>query len=117
MSSRDWRLRIQDILSAVAGIQRRTAGMTFEELQANETVAKAVFYDFGIIGEAASHIPPEIQSRYPQIPWRLMTDMRNVMIHEYFQVNLTIVWNAIHNNLTSLVPQLRDLLERESAEE
>ncbi|GAB4192541.1 MAG: DUF86 domain-containing protein [Coleofasciculaceae cyanobacterium] len=114
MPSRDWRLRIQDIMQSVAGIQGRTAGMTFEDFQANETIAKAVFYDLAIIGEAARNIPSEIQSRYPQILWRSMGDMRNVMTHEYFQVKLNLVWNTIQNNLPSLALQLQDLLEREA---
>lgn len=117
MPSRNWRLRIQDILQSVAGMERRTAGMIFEEFQTNETIAKAVFYDFGIIGEAARNIPAEIQSRYPQIPWRLMGDMRNILAHEYFQVNLRLFWNAIQNDLPLLVLQLQDLLEREAGGE
>jgi uncharacterized protein with HEPN domain len=114
VSSRDWKLRIQDMISSVNAIRQRIAGMTFEDLAGNETVAKAVFYDFAIIGEAARNIPDEIQARYPQIPWRLMGDARNVMIHEYFQVKLQIVWAIIQNDLPTLAIQLQDLLEREA---
>lgn len=114
MPSRDWRQRIQDILQSIAEILQRTAGMEFEDFRADSTIVKAVLYDFGIIGEAARNIPVDIQSRYPQIPWRLMGDMRNVMFHEYFQVELEIVWRAIQNNLPSLALQLQELLEREA---
>ncbi|MBW4602347.1 MAG: DUF86 domain-containing protein [Calothrix sp. FI2-JRJ7] len=62
----------------------RVAGMTYADFISNETIVKAVFYDFLIIGEAAINIPSEIQQRYPNIPWRIMGDMRNVMAHEYF---------------------------------
>lgn len=117
MSSRDWRVRIQDILQSIAGIGRVTAGMTFEEFQSHETISKAVLYDFVIIGEATRNIPDEIQSRYPHIPWRLMAGMRNVMTHEYFQVNLLRVWETIRSDLPLLVTQLQDLLEREAARE
>ena len=75
MSSRDWQLRIQDIVRSIAAIAQRTAGMTFEDFQGNETIAKAVLYDFLIIGEAAINVPSEIQSRYPHIPWRVMSDI------------------------------------------
>ncbi|BAZ13636.1 hypothetical protein NIES4071_54750 [Calothrix sp. NIES-4071] len=68
----------------------RVAGMSFSDFQSNETIVKAVFYDFLIIGEAAINIPSEIQQRYPNIPWRVIGDMRNVMAHKYFQVNLRI---------------------------
>ena len=71
MSSRNWQLRVQDILDAITSIEQRTAGITFEQFAANETVVKSVLYDFIIIGEASANIPTEIQSRYDQIPWRL----------------------------------------------
>ena len=70
MPSRDWRFRIRDMIQAINSIQNRTVGLTFTDFQADETIAKAVFYDFLIIGEAAINIPREIQLRYPSIPWR-----------------------------------------------
>ena len=110
MSSRIWQLRVQDILSSIAAIQRRTAGMSFDQFQANEAIAKSVLYDFIIIGEASANVPVEVQSRYSQIPWRLMSDMRNVVAHEYFQVNVERVWRTVQEDLPSLIPQLEELL-------
>ncbi len=52
--------------------------------------------------------------RYSQIPWRLMGDMRNVIFHEYFQVELAIAWRTIQNSLTPLRSQLQEVLENES---
>jgi len=78
MPSRDWRLRLQDILESISEIEQRTKAMTFEEFAKNQTNIKAVLYDFIIIGEATRNVPKEIQSRYPLIPWRLMAGMRNV---------------------------------------
>ena len=89
MPSRDWRLRLQDILESISEIEQRTKGMTFEEFANNQTTVKAVLQDLIIIGEATRNIPKEIQSRYTLIPWRLMGGMRNVATHEYFQVNLS----------------------------
>lgn len=113
MPSRDWRFRVRDMMQAINSIQNRVANLTFADFQANETIAKAVFYDFLIIGEAAINIPPEIQLRYPNIPWRVVADMRNVMAHEYFQVNQKIVWNTIKNNLPELMRQLEESIEGE----
>jgi uncharacterized protein with HEPN domain len=111
VSSREWQLRVQDILDAIASTQRLVAGMTFDEFAINEAIVKAVLYNFIIIGEASASISPNIQSRYPNIPWRLMSDMRNVMAHEYFQINLRLTWGTIQNNLPPLVIQLQNLLE------
>lgn len=113
VSSRNWKLRVQDILDAISSIQEHTKSIDFEEFEENETLIKAVLYDFIVIGEAAISIPPDIQSCYPTIPWRLMGDMRNVIAHQYFQVSLKIVWNTIKNNLPPLVTQLEDLLIQE----
>ena len=114
MSSRAWQFRVRDIINAINSIEQRTAKMTYEEFAANETVVKSVLYDFIVIGEASRNIPAEIQSRYAQIPWRLSSDLRNIVAHEYFQVNLTLIWRTIQNNLSPLKLQLLDLLENEN---
>lgn len=61
MPSRDWQFRIRDIEQAITVIQQRVNSMTFEDFRENETVVKAVLYDFLIVGEAAINIPSEIQ--------------------------------------------------------
>ncbi|MBE9259093.1 MULTISPECIES: DUF86 domain-containing protein [Aphanizomenonaceae] len=113
MPSRDWRFRIQDIVLSINEIEQRTRGVTFEEFTKNQTLVKAVLYDFVVIGEATRNVPNDIQLRYPLIPWRLMGGMRNVVTHEYFQVDLSRVWETIQNDLSSLLPQLQEVLERE----
>jgi uncharacterized protein with HEPN domain len=115
--SRDWRLRIQDIVESISEIEQRTRGITFEEFEKNQTIVKAVLYDFVVIGEATRNVPNEIQLRYPLIPWRLMGGMRNVVTHEYFQVNLSRVWTTIRDDLPSLVPQLQEVLKIEASGE
>ncbi len=100
-------------MDAITSIHHRITGMSFEEFAEDETVAKAVLYDFVVIGEAAINIPTELQVKYPDIPWRLMSDMRNVVAHEYFQVNLRIVWNTAQNNLPPLIALLEALIHEE----
>lgn len=117
MSSRSWQLRVQDILNAISTIQQRTDGLTVEEFSANEMLVESVLYKYIVIGEAAANIPAEIQIRAPQVQWRLMSDMRNIMAHEYFQVNLNIVWGTIQNNLPQVVEPLRNLLTSEAENE
>ena len=117
MSSRDWQLRVQDILNAIASIQKSTANMTFKKFLAEEIIIKAVIYDFIFMGKAARNIPTQVQDHYPQIAWLPMRDMRNVMTHEYFQVDLEIVWDSIQSDLSPLASQLQNLLESESNQE
>ncbi len=117
MPSRDWQLRIQDILESITEIEQLTRGITFEEFAKNQTIVKAVLYDLIIIGEATRNVTNELQSRYPLISWRLMGGMRNVATHEYFQVDLSRVWATIKEDIPSLVPQLQEVLENESEAE
>ena len=110
MSSRAWTLRIQDILKAIASIQAVTNGKTFSEFEANSLLVKAVLYDFVVIGEAAVSIPQEIRVKAPDIPWRLMADMRNVVAHEYFRVDPEIIGDTSRSNLPRLIEPLQKLL-------
>lgn len=111
MSSRNWLVRIQDILDSTCTIRDCAAGLTFETFCENKVIVKAVLYDYMIIGEASKHIPEDIKKRYPEIPWRLMGDMRNVVTHEYFQVRLKLIWQGINNDIPLLIEQLQNLLE------
>jgi uncharacterized protein with HEPN domain len=73
-------------------IDRYTAGMDIDTFTANELVADGGTRDLSIIGEAVRHVPEGIQARFPNVPWRLIRDMRNVLIHDYPAVDLEIVW-------------------------
>ncbi len=117
MSSRSWWLRTQDILTAISEIQQRTYGMTFAAFEDDATIVKAVLYDFIIIGEATRYIPADVKARYTHIPWRLMGQMRNVIAHEYFQIDLDTVWKTVQNDLIPLMLQLQNFLEREADNE
>lgn len=110
VSSRGWQLRVQDILSAIDLIQQRLDSLDFETFSINTVLAESIVYQFIVIGEASANIPDNIKTLAPELPWRQMTDMRNMMAHEYFRVNLTIVWETAQNNLPALVEPLKKLL-------
>ena len=63
-----------------------------------------------IVGEAIRAVPSEIEALHPEIPWDDVRGMRNIVIHEYFQVNLAIVWQTIQDDLVPLAISLRQLL-------
>jgi len=109
--SRHWRMRIEDILECVAKIEQYTAGMTFADFCADPMTVDAVYRNLEVIGEAARHIPTEIASRHPDVPWSRMRGMRNVLIHEYFGADLETIWKTIHSNLPRLPDALRRVLE------
>ena len=109
MSSRDWNERIQDILDAIREIQKFVQGMDFGSFQQDLRTIRAVELNFIIIGEAANHIPEEIQDAHPEIPWNLMKSKRNRLVHVYFSVDPTLVWDTIQNDLPSLAIALESL--------
>jgi uncharacterized protein with HEPN domain len=111
--SRDPLLRIQDILDAVAKIQRYTHGMTLEIFSADEKTVDAVVRNFILIGEAAGQVPEDLRDRHPNVPWPVMRNMRNVLTHVYFGVSLPILWQTISEDLLPLVPHLQSVLTQE----
>ncbi|NEP76684.1 DUF86 domain-containing protein [Okeania sp. SIO2G5] len=111
MPSRDWKNRIRDMLEAIAEIQDFINGMTFEEFQNDRKTIRAVLYNLAIIGEAVVNIPSDVEAAHPEIPWIDIRGMRNIVIHEYFQVNLPIIWQTIQIDLAQLETSLQSLLE------
>ena len=59
-----------------------------------------------LIGEAARHVPEDVRARFPEVPWTDMADMRNVFIHEYFGVDLPILWKTVSVDLPAILPTL-----------
>ena len=108
MKKRSFRLYLKDILEAIEKINNYTKNLSFEEFSQNTMIVDAVIRNFEIIGEATKHIPEEIRKSYPEIPWKEMAGMRDKMIHEYFGVDLEIVWKTIKIHL----PQILLLLEQ-----
>jgi uncharacterized protein with HEPN domain len=103
-------------LTAIAEIQQSTANLTFEDFASDRHLIKAVLYDYLVIGEASNNIPTNVQLLAATILWRQMADMRNIMVHEYFQINLEIVWDSIQHDLPELVLKLHELLEQQVEE-
>lgn len=114
MPRRGWKLRISDIIEAIENALDYSAGMTFEQFVADRKTIDAVVRNFIVIGEAASHLSEDFIEQHPDLPWREMRDMRNIMVHEYFGVDNLIVWETLQKNLPPLLPRLRNLLKPRS---
>ncbi len=108
--SRDWSFRVKDIIDAIDKIEKYTENMNGSEFKKNGLVIDAVVRNFEIIGEASNNIPLSIQKSHPHIPWKQMTEMRNFLIHEYFGVDVTTVWQTARTHLPPLKMQLLTLL-------
>jgi len=95
-----------DIVQAARPVQTYIAGMDLDSFAANQMVCDAVVRQIEIIGEAASKISTTYRQAFPQIPWRKMSDMRNVLIHQYDEVDLHQVWNVAVVHLPQLLKQM-----------
>jgi uncharacterized protein with HEPN domain len=109
MSSRDWHFRIQDILKSIQKIEIYIEDMTAIKFKKNELVIDAVVRNLEIIGEASKSIPISIRKLYPDIPWDQMNGMRNILIHEYFGVDVATVWHTAKTHLPILKKQLESI--------
>ncbi len=110
MSHRNWKFRIEDIISSLDLISEYTTGVDYNTWLTDSKTIDAVIRNIEIIGEAASHIPIEIQERYSDIPWSQMKGMRNILIHEYFGVDTEILWQTVQEDLPLLKGKIRQLL-------
>ncbi len=101
---------LADILQAAKAVQRFTDGVLLEDFKANEEKYEAVNRKFEIIGEAARRLSPEARNKFPEIPWKLITAMRNIIIHDYDDVDLDIVWATVQKDIPTLVEKLEAYL-------
>ena len=112
---RNWRLRIQDIVECAEKVEEYTRGLDFDSFSGNQMVIDATTRNLEIMGKAARHVPPGIQARCPEVDWRRMNDMRNVLIHAYTIVDLDLVCGVIQNRVTPTRERLQRFLEEEGA--
>lgn len=110
--SREWKFRFEDILAAAKRALAYTQGMDAKTFAQDQRTVDAVIRNLEIIGEAARHIPPEVQAKFPNLPWEEMRAMRNLLIHEYFGVDLWIIWQTTQEDLPSLVQQIQHALSK-----
>ncbi|MCB9771302.1 MAG: DUF86 domain-containing protein [Candidatus Omnitrophica bacterium] len=99
MSRRSEALYIKDIADAIAHIEQYTKGISFTKFSKTPMIIDAVVRNFEIIGEAAKNLSSKTKASVPEIPWEDITGMRNKIIHEYFGVDLEIIWKTIRESL------------------
>jgi uncharacterized protein with HEPN domain len=109
MPKRDPELLIEDMLSAIHKVGIYTTGLTKELFQQDEKTVDAVVRNLEVVGEAARQMPEDFISRFPNVPWRQIAGLRNRIVHDYFGLDLEIIWQVIQHDLPQLEMQLKIL--------
>jgi uncharacterized protein with HEPN domain len=108
MSERDWKILFEDILESIEKIEKYTEGISFDDFVLNSMAIDAVIRNIEIIGEASKNVPDLVKGKHPEIPWKKMAGIRNRIVHEYFGVDINIIWFIVSNELSQLKQWLKD---------
>ena len=98
---------IEHILLCIDKIQEYTKNLTTQDFNNNELIQDAVIRNIEIIGEATKKISKDLKSQYQEIPWKEMSGMRDKLIHDYFGVDVDVVWKTVNED----IPYLKSLIE------
>jgi uncharacterized protein with HEPN domain len=113
MSERCIPLLLSDINDSIENILSFTNDLSFEMYLADIKTVHAVQHNFMIIGEAVARIPDDYKRKYLHINWRQIKDFRNIIVHDYFGIDSSIVWDIIRDSLPELQRNLTELLSKE----
>jgi uncharacterized protein len=109
---REWRVRVGDIVEAAERASAYLQGLTFDQFAADPRTVDAVSYAIVVIGEATKAVPQGITRAAPEIPWVDIRGMRNKVAHEYFGVDVKLLWQTVREDLPPLVAALKALAAR-----
>jgi len=114
MPARNWLIRLEDMLTASEKILRYTGELAdLEAFTDDEKTVYAALHGVQTIGEAARHVPDEVQARYPDSAWAEMRGMRNILVHDCSKIDLEVVWLTIRDDLPPTIARLREILDAE----
>lgn len=108
---RDYKLYLDDMLEAVKRIEQYARGVTFEKLKKDTLVLDGIVRNLEIIGEAAKNIPSQFREKYPEVEWKKIGGLRDILAHEYFGIDLEVVWDIVKNKLPGLQEQVSSILK------
>ena len=108
--SREYRFYLEDMRTSCEKVIQFIRGMSQAQFLADQKTYDAVMRNLEIIGEAAKHVPSEVRDRHPEVDWRRVAAFRDVAIHEYFGIDVDVVWDIVQSKLPALHRQIQQLL-------
>ena len=109
MPKRDLDLLVQDMLEAARKVELYIAGLDHAAFLRDEKTIDAVVRNLEVLGEAARQLPGDFTSLHSHIPWIQISGLRNRIVHDYFGLDLEIIWQIIQHDLPPLKAQLEKL--------
>jgi len=110
--SRDYKLYLEDTIEAIEKVKLYTEGLSKEAFVQDPKTFDAVVRNLEIIGEAVKNLSAEVKEANPQIKWRRISGMRDILAHRYFGISVNIVWDVVTNKLPELEAQIRGILSK-----
>jgi len=106
---------LQDMWESILAIEEYAESLSEDEFYSNRQAQDAIVRRLEIIGEAVKNIDENFRNKYPQIPWKKIAGMRDIIAHEYFGVKLDRVWDVVRKDLSELKEKIRTVMEEENA--
>jgi uncharacterized protein with HEPN domain len=106
---RDYNERLLDILEAIENIEKY-ASRGHEAFEHDELIQTWIVHHLQIIGEAASAIPDSFREKYPDVPWSKIIGMRNILVHNYFGIDVDVVWAVVVNDIPDLKQKIENAI-------
>lgn len=113
MSRRDPAVPLRHMLDHARKTLELSRGRSRNEIESDEIRFLALARLLEILGEAAGRVPQEVRDRHPEIPWKAIIGLRNVLIHGYDSIDRDIFWRVLSTDVPALVPRLKSVVDKE----
>ena len=108
---RDYKVYLQDVLEAAERVRGYITGLSLKTFSEDVKTVDAVVRNLEVIGEAIKQVPDDVRSKYTQVEWKRISGLRDILIHQYFGVDVEIIWDIVQNKLPVLETQIRQIIE------